>query len=138
MKLTIKNRQLAFSPEQFLRKAGYGFIEDRRRGKQSFVRRLGGGFYPRLHMYVEREGDSVSFNLHLDQKQASYSGSHMHNAEYGGTIVESEMERIKGLLRQETPGSAGVRPGANSQTGTQNNKIAYDKKEDGWWKKIFN
>ena len=134
MKLIIKKSQLSLNPEQFLRRAGYGFIEDRRRGQQSFVRRLGSGFYPRLHMYVEREGDSVSFNLHLDQKQASYSGSHMHNAEYGGAIVAGEMERIKGLLRQEMTGD----PDTASRPGMENKKIAYDKKEEGWWRKIFN
>jgi len=138
MKLTIKNSQLSQNPEQFLRRVGYGFIEDRRRGKQSFVRRLGAGFYPRLHMYIERQGDNVSFNLHLDQKQASYAGSNMHSGEYDGEVVQAEMERIKGLLSQETPGSTGVRPGANSQAGMQNKKIAYDKEEEGWWKKIFN
>lgn len=130
MKLTIKNSQLVFSPEQFLRKAGYGYIEDRRRGVSSFVRRLGAGHYPRLHLYIERENGAVSFNLHLDQKQASYSGSHMHNAEYGGEIVAGEMERLKGLLREEAtgvPGPAGIGEG----------KLAYDKKEEGWWKKIF-
>jgi len=98
MKLTIKNSQLPASPEQFLRRAGYGYIEDRRRGTKSFVRRLGAGFYPRLHMYAEREGENVSFNLHLDQKQASYAGARAHNAEYGGPIVSGEMERIKSLL----------------------------------------
>jgi len=37
-----------------LRHMGYGYIKDRQTGEESFVRRLGGNFYPRLHMYVER------------------------------------------------------------------------------------
>lgn len=131
MKLIVKKSQLSEAPEQFLRRAGYAYIEDRRRGTSSFVRRLGAGFYPRLHMYTAREGDSVSFNLHLDQKQASYKGSHMHNAEYGGEVVSAEMERIKGLLRQRIQN----RP---AQTAIEDKKIAYDKKEEGWWRRIFN
>ncbi|MFA6106254.1 MAG: hypothetical protein WC745_01125 [Patescibacteria group bacterium] len=121
MKLTVKMSQLPANPEQFLRRAGYGYIEDRRRGTKSFVRRLGAGFYPRLHMYAEREGESVSFNLHLDQKQASYAGARAHNAEYGGSVVSGEMERIKNLLlnaERAAPDPIPVR-------------------EKGWWRKTF-
>jgi hypothetical protein len=130
MKLTIKNSQLSVGPEQFLRRAGYGYIEDRRRGTTSFVRRLGSGFYPRLHMYLERENGDVSFNLHLDQKQASYAGARAHNAEYGGPIVEWEMERIKNLVSQGMSAGASRNPGEAV-------KPEYDKKEEGWWRKIF-
>ncbi len=83
--------------EQFLRRAGYGYIRDRRSGQESFVRRLGGGFYPRLHMYFENRGEQVIFNLHIDQKQPSYEGASAHNAEYEGEIVEAEIERLKVL-----------------------------------------
>ena len=86
------------SGEQFLRKAGYGFIRDHFTGHESYVRRLGSGFYPRLHMYVEENANEIMLNLHLDQKQASYEGSHAHNAEYDGEIVEGEIERLKNLL----------------------------------------
>ncbi|MDD5294903.1 MAG: hypothetical protein PHP21_03215, partial [Patescibacteria group bacterium] len=71
---------------------------DRRSGQDSFVRRLGGNFYPRLHMYFNEDGEKIIFNLHLDQKQASYQGAHMHNAEYGGELVGAEIARLKSLL----------------------------------------
>ena len=98
MKLIIDKNQIDMAPEQFLRKSGYGYIRDRRTGKDSFVRRLGGGFYPRLHMYVQEDGEKAIFNLHLDQKQASYAGAHAHNAEYGGEVVEIEIKRLNDLL----------------------------------------
>ena len=49
-------------------------------------------------MYFEDRPDRIVFDLHLDQKQASYAGNNMHNAEYDGPVVEEE---IKDLLRQE-------------------------------------
>lgn len=98
MKLTINKNKLNIPPEQFLRRSGYGFIRDRRTGKESFVRRLGSNFYPRLHMYVLQEGENVVFNLHLDQKQASYEGSHMHSGEYDGPVVEGEIARLRSAL----------------------------------------
>ena len=101
MKIIVDRKKFNFNPEQFLRKNGYGFIVDRRRGKESFVNRLGSGHYPRFHAYVEREEDRLIIDLHLDQKEASYKGSHMHNAEYGGEQVKNEIDRLKLLLREE-------------------------------------
>ncbi len=111
MKLIINKNQIEGAAEQFLRRAGYGYIRDRQRGKESFVRRLGSGFYPRLHMYAQDRGEQIIFDLHLDQKQASYQGSHMHNAEYEGEIVKVEIERLKSLLEQEI---------RNTEQGTRN------------------
>ena len=98
MKLIVNKNQLKESPANFLRQAGYGYIQDRRSGQDSFARRLGSGFYPRLHMYAEESGDNIIFNLHLDQKQPSYPGAHAHNAEYDGEVVEQEIQRLKQLL----------------------------------------
>jgi hypothetical protein len=98
MKLIINKKQIADNPEVWLRRVGYGLIEDHRRGVTSFVRRLGNDFYPRLHLYFDVEGDKIIFSLHLDQKQASYEGSHMHNAEYDSEIVANEIERLKQII----------------------------------------
>ncbi len=141
MKLIINKNQINGTPEIFLRKAGYGYIRDRSRDTDSFVRRLGSGFYPRLHLYVDRQGDKIIFNLHLDQKQASYAGAHAHNAEYGGEVVAGEMARLKGLVTH------------NPQPITRNNdnegdvldRIGHgelpremDKpKKKSWWRKLF-
>ncbi len=98
MKLTVRREQLNETPENFLHHAGWGMIHDRRRGVDSFVKRLGSGFYPRLHLYVDERDGLVIFNMHLDQKEASYAGSHMHNAEYDSELVAAEIGRIKGSL----------------------------------------
>jgi hypothetical protein len=98
MKLNVLRSSMPSNHLVFLRRAGYAYIESRRTGQGSFVRRLTGNDYPRLHMYVEEEGDNLSFNLHLDQKQASYAGSHAHSGEYNSSIVEGEIMRLKSLL----------------------------------------
>ena len=93
MKLILDKNILDQAPEQLLRQVGYAYLMDRRTGQESFVRRLNRGFYPRFHLYLEEQSGQVIFNLHLDQKQASYEGAHAHNAEYDGEPVEAEMAR---------------------------------------------
>ncbi len=105
MKLILDKNILDQAPEQLLRQAGYAYLMDRNSGQESYVRRLGRGFYPRFHLYLEeqpacagRNGQAV-LNLHLDQKQASYEGAQAHNAEYDSELVEQEMERIKSYTK---------------------------------------
>lgn len=81
-------------PLAVLRRAGYAAFRDPNTGEESFILRLGSGYYPRYHLYVEIIPGGYSFNLHLDQKQASYEGASAHNGEYNGPIVEKELERI--------------------------------------------
>ena len=101
MKITVDKNKFNINAEQFLRRNGYAFIVDRRRGKESFVRRMGSGHYPRFHIYIKKEDDRIIFDLHLDQKQVSYAGSHMHNAEYDGSTVQAEITRLKELIAHE-------------------------------------
>ncbi|MFA4942902.1 MAG: hypothetical protein WC564_04665 [Patescibacteria group bacterium] len=98
MKLTVDRNKLSETPESFLHHSGWGLIHDRRRGVSSFVKRLGSGFYPRLHLYVDERDNFVIFNMHMDQKEASYEGNHMHNAEYDNELVIAEIENIKRSL----------------------------------------
>jgi len=103
MKIVLNKKALNVNPDRFLRKVGYAMIRDGRTGKISYARHLGRGRYPRLHMYFDETSEKVSFNLHLDQKHASYQGNHMHNAEYDGEVVETEINRLKNFLRLEKP-----------------------------------
>ena len=81
------------------RKAGYGLLgQDPDTGEVSFARRAGGGDYPRFHAYVKTDKGVMTINLHLDQKKPSYSGSHAHNAEYSGELIEGEAERIRRVI----------------------------------------
>lgn len=102
MKLFINNSDLDSTPALFLRNAGYTYIEARN-GQGSFARPIGGGRYPRFHVYIEEHPGQTVFNLHVDQKQASYEGVTAHSGEYDGPLVEGEVGRLKAMTR---PGSA--------------------------------
>lgn len=86
------------APEQLARRAGYAYFRDPKSGEESFVRRPYGNFYPRFHLYISSSGGKTVFNLHLDQKQASYPGAHKHNADYDGPAVGEEMKRLKQFI----------------------------------------
>ena len=81
-----------------LRKAGYAFFRDPNSGEESFVCRLGPDFYPRFHLYVEKQKEGSVISLHLDQKQTSYGTGHLHNGEYEGEHIEQEFRRITGWI----------------------------------------
>lgn len=87
--------QYQMNPRQLMRRAAYAEFIDPRTGEVSYVRRLGGGFYPRFHAYVKRREDGFEVNLHLDQKQASYHGHTAHSGEYEGEVVEQEAKQLK-------------------------------------------
>ncbi len=91
-------RENVGNPLEALRKAGYSPFRDPKSGEHSFVCRLGADFYPRFHLYLHEDARWTTFSLHLDQKKASYAGSHMHNGEYEGAHIEKEIERIRGWI----------------------------------------
>lgn len=102
MKLITKKILLGgLNPADWLRRAGYSLAPDRRAETLSFTRRLGGGLYPRFHLYFLEEGDKIVFNLHLDQKKASYEGFSRHNAEYEGELLEEEIRYLKSRLEAD-------------------------------------
>ena len=80
------------------RKIGYLILEAKSPNEYNMVKKLTGNNYPRFHIYLRQRGDYLDFNLHLDQKQPSYSGSHAHSGEYEGPVVAEEMDRIKFFL----------------------------------------
>lgn len=95
MNFSVDKNKLNMTPPQLMRQAGYAYFRDPKSGEESFVRRIYGAFYPRFHLYVSERDGRVIFNLHLDQKQASYPGAHKHNADYDGPAVEGEINRLK-------------------------------------------
>jgi len=98
MKIKISKQQVK-DPLVFLRRCGYGFLKDRRTGKESFVKRIHGDLYPRFHLYVEDRGQEWDFNLHLDQKAPIYRGATAHAGDYDGPAVENEVNRINNFLK---------------------------------------
>ncbi len=108
----------------FLRRAGYAEFNDFNSGQTSYTRRLSRDFYPRFHVYAEQDQDNKAFlNLHLDQKKPSYAGAHAHNAEYEGGLVETEGQRLRGLIKNQMDNQS------------QSTKPAEEKKS--FWGKLF-
>lgn len=98
MKIIIPGK-LGDSGRNLIRRCGYGEIRDFRSGETSYARKLGGGLYPRFHLYINEESaDGLVFNLHLDQRQTRYEGQTAHSGEYDGELVENEAARIKEII----------------------------------------
>lgn len=118
MKITVINN---LDPVLVLRRAGYGQVMDRRATEVSYNRRLGSGFYPRFHAYI----NGLVINLHLDQKQASYEGSSAHGGEYDGDTVETEGQRIVDSME---------RLAKENQT---NENASEPQEKTGFWGRMF-
>ena len=83
-----------------MRKIGYSYRGKKEdTGEIEILRPIGGGGYPRFHVFIRVSEDEMAFNLHLDQKKPSYKGTSAHSGEYDGVVVEKEAERIKQLLQ---------------------------------------
>ncbi len=98
MQIKFSKTQI-LDPERFILRCGYAKIIDRRMGKTSFAKRIHRDFYPRFHVYIKIEGETIIFDLHLDQKRPIYEGVTAHSGEYDGEVVEREGERIRLSLR---------------------------------------
>lgn len=131
MKITLNKARFDVDPDFFLRRAGYGQIKSYHTGQTSYVRRFSRDHYPRFHMYFETGPDRVVFNLHLDQKQVSYEGAdHAHNADHDGPVVEAEIERLKGLIRQFAASGQTGREGVNPNGEDWERQLAKELAED--------
>lgn len=123
MKFFIKN--LKENIVTLTRKIGYHYFGENENTKETnFIRPLERSGYPRFHLYLKTDGESLMFSLHLDQKKPIYpvrSPSHRtrdgsrlgrltsngvyrglpaHQGEYEGAIVENETKRIKQILQK--------------------------------------
>jgi hypothetical protein len=95
--MTFTVKVSSYNLQSLMRYIGYKPIGTSPEGQLSCVRQFGGD-YPRFHAYVKQGPDGFRFDLHLDQKKASYEGSRMHNGEYDGETVEREHRRIMSLV----------------------------------------
>jgi len=102
MKIKISKRD-NLDIVKLIKRCGYAEFKDRRTGQTSFTHRLGLYFYPRFHLYIEKETPSeFILTLHLDQKRPSYPGQRAHSGEYDGKLVEKEVNRIKNYIENES------------------------------------
>lgn len=99
MKIFIPN-PLPDHAVTLIRRAGYAEHHDSHATEMSYTHRASHELYPRFHVYIEERSDGVVFNLHLDQKKASYGGgTHAHAGEYDGPTVEREAARIYEFIK---------------------------------------
>jgi len=99
MKFKIEN-QLSQTLYFILRETGYLPIHDHKTGKDSYVRKLSSGHYPRFHLYLVEDKKEVIFDLHLDQNINRYLGQTAHNADYESPEVKAELTRIYGFVKK--------------------------------------
>lgn len=99
MEFVIKNIQ--DNPLNIARKIGYLMLGNEGNNVYNIVRKLTGNHYPRFHVYLKQQGQDFTFSLHLDQKAPVYQGTHAHNGEYFGPIVEEEADRIKQAIQND-------------------------------------
>ena len=139
MKIKVQKTQLgSLSPSQWLRRAGYALIYDRRSEQESFSRRFSRDFYPRFHLYVQDlpQSDYIFFNLHLDHKRASYEGQSRHSADYDGELVEAEAKRLESLLGANIAQNISVESDIlSSLKGDDIARVKVEKKS--FWQKLF-
>lgn len=99
MKIFFKVEDLrGLNPSRFLRQAGYIPLSSRFSNDISYARRLSQDFYPRFHIYINNQDGQYYFNLHLDQKKASYQNQTAHSGEYDGDLIKQEAQRIKNMM----------------------------------------
>lgn len=101
MKFIIKDN-LKENIAVLMRRLRYHFQrKDEEKKEWVFIRPLGGGPYPRFHIYlkIDSEDKELIFNLHLDQKQPIYRGAPAHSAEYNDEIITTEAQRIMDLIK---------------------------------------
>jgi len=89
-----------YNSKELIKRCGYGEVRDPNADQLSYARRLGAGFYPRFHVYLQDFEKYFEVDLHLDQKQSSYEGSHAHSGEYDGPTVEGEAQRITAVIKE--------------------------------------
>lgn len=130
--------------ERFLRALGWAQIYDRRGDKYSYVKRLSRDFYPRLHLYVKKYPDNYVFDLHLDQKKASYEGHSAHSGEYEGEMVSNALETIKKALKAKTSSAEVKEPEKKNVLNTmgegdleEEKNLAENNKEKSKLKRLF-
>lgn len=77
----------------YMRRVGYARHVSHS-GEVSYVRRLTGYEFPRMHVYVDTAATPHIISIHLDQKQHTYDGFAAHSGEYDGEGVREELARI--------------------------------------------
>jgi hypothetical protein len=81
-----------------MRKCGYMPWRNPRSGETSYIRKLGGGYYPRFHIKVRKMGSRLIFDLHLDSRRPMHKIGIRTYEDEESRIVSSEADRIKKFI----------------------------------------
>jgi hypothetical protein len=98
MKFILKSSEVKDNISNIMRNISYISQGRSDYGEYNLARPLDRNGYPRFHLYLKIDGEDFIFNLHLDQKKPSYSGTTAHSGEYESEAVRGEAERIKQIL----------------------------------------
>jgi hypothetical protein len=105
-----------------------GYAEQRTRsGQMSYTKRAGSDRFPRYHAYVEDQDGGMQVNLHVDQKEATYSGTSAHGGEYEGPLVTQEMNHIATFIKAQS----------NKTTNNHETEKPVDKPKRGLIERLF-
>ena len=114
------NGPLPDHSRNIMRRLGYG--EQRTHsGQISYTKRAGSDRFPRYHVYVEDRDQGMQVNLHVDQKEASYSGTSAHAGEYEGPLLDREMHRIRQTIDQLKRADTAPKPKQEEKKGFWSN-----------------
>ena len=105
---------LTDTPRSIMRRIGYGETPGFK-GEISYAKRIHGALFPRFHVYIAQKDGGMQVSIHLDQKAATYKGSHAHSGEYEGPLVEREMARIAQAI-QSLPSLKPLQPTKKPET----------------------
>lgn len=88
------DKQLQYPWQRILQRAGY------HEHSGAYVKRISGDYYPRFHIYLEKESDEhLELSLHLDQRRTVYKGVKAHAGEDNSPTVINEGNRLISLFK---------------------------------------
>ena len=92
-------RQLTENAVKIMRRCGYKPWRDPRAGTESFIRRQGGGYYPRFHVYVRYDDASIpTVDLHMDWRRPMHKKGIRSYEDAESDTVQQEAKRIAEIL----------------------------------------
>ena len=97
MEIKVENPRQ--NEKYIMRKCGYMPWRDPRSGENSYIRRLGAGYYPRFHVKIKRAGIAVIIDLHLDARRPMHKKGIRSFEDSESDIVIREAQRISNIVK---------------------------------------
>lgn len=98
MLIEIPQEKIHENIPHLMRRLGYQVLQDRRTGREGYVRRLSAGFYPRFHAHLSpKDGGGLLLDLHFENYKPMHKRG-TSRVENEGEVLEQEVQRIASLL----------------------------------------